>query len=296
MQHFLEISQLSRHDAESLIQNALNFKKNGTYPSYSQFTAANLFYENSTRTQVSFELAANHLKIPVINLDLQRSSERKGEAIVDTVKTLSAMGISVFIVRHSQDGLPQDLASKMPKHVHIINAGDGQHAHPSQAILDMVTIVEHKPDLSQLKIAVVGDILHSRVANSFQCLCSLLGVGELSLIAPELWQPRATHFGRVTTSLKDGLQDADVIMCLRVQQERLNAEENLDVAEYRKHFALTPSALKLAKPDAMVMHPGPMNRGVEIDNEVADGPQSFIFKQVQNGIFARMAILQAVLY
>ncbi|GGI90007.1 aspartate carbamoyltransferase catalytic subunit [Legionella impletisoli] len=296
MQHFLEISQLSQQEAESLIHTALSFKTSLNYPSYSQFTAANLFYENSTRTQVSFQLAAHHLKLPFINLDLQRSSEQKGEVIADTVKTLSAMGISVFIIRHSHDRLPHEVASEMPKDVHIINAGSGQYAHPSQAILDMMTIIEHKPNLSQLKIAVIGDLLHSRVANSFQSLCSLMGVGELSLIAPKVWQPKTIHYGQVTTSLKEGLQDADVVMCLRVQRERLNEEESLDLDEYRNMFALTSETLGIAKSNAIVLHPGPMNRGVEIDSEVADGSQSVILQQVKNGVFARMAILQALLY
>ena len=162
MNNFLEISQLSRDEAETLIHNALSFKSRVDYPSYSQYTVANLFYENSTRTRVSFELAANHLNMPVINLDLQTSSESKGEVIEDTVRTLAAMGVSVFVIRHSQEGLPSSLASSLMNNTHIINAGDGRHAHPSQAILDMVTIAAHKPDLSKLKVAIVGNIRHSR--------------------------------------------------------------------------------------------------------------------------------------
>lgn len=295
MNNFLEISQLSRQEAELLIQQALAYKNGATYPSYSQHTVANLFYENSTRTRVSFELAANHLKMPVINLDMQRSSESKGEVIEDTVKTLAAMGISVMVVRHSQEGLPALLASKTPSHVHLVNAGDGKHAHPSQALLDMVTIANHKPHLSQLKIAVVGDISHSRVAGSLQCLCALLGVGALTFIAPDIWQPTHLLYGQRTASLKEGLKDADVVFCLRVQQERLRDNERFDLARYREQFMVTQAALKYAKPDAIVMHPGPMNRGVEIDSLVADGPQSVIFEQIQNGVFARMAIYQALL-
>lgn len=295
MNHFLKISQLSRQQIESLVQRSLEFKHQRNHPSYSQHTVANLFYENSTRTRVSFEMAAHHLSMSVVNLDLQNSSESKGEAIEDTIRTLAAMGIKHFVLRHKQEGLQQQLASKIGNGVHIINAGDGTHAHPSQAILDMTTIIEQKPQLDKLKIAVLGNIKHSRVANSFQNICSKMGVGELVLVAPELWQPHTLKYGRITTSLVDGLTDADVVICLRVQRERLLEEEHLDLESYRRNYALTQQSLAYAKPDAMVMHPGPMNRGVEIDSDVADGPQSFILHQVTNGVYARMAILDALI-
>jgi aspartate carbamoyltransferase catalytic subunit len=294
MNHFLEISQLSRQQIESLLQRALEFKYQSDYPNYRHDTVANLFYENSTRTRVSFELAANHLSMPVVNLDLQSSSETKGEVIEDTIKTLAAMGIRYFVIRHQQDGLQQKLANHLGDAVHIINAGDGTHAHPSQALLDMLTITEQKPQLDQVKIAILGNIRHSRVANSFQHMCSKLGVGELVFIAPELWQPQTPHYGRVTNNIHEGLADADVVICLRVQRERLLAEDHLDLDSYRNDFALTQTSLAYAKPDAMVMHPGPMNRGVEIDSDVADGAQSFILEQVANGVFARMAIFDAL--
>lgn len=294
MNHFLEISQLSRQQIESLLQRALEFKYQSDYPHYRHDTVANLFYENSTRTRVSFELAANHLSMPVVNLDLQSSSETKGEVIEDTINTLAAMGIRYFVIRHQQDGLQQNLANHLGDAVHIINAGDGTHAHPSQALLDMLTITEQKPQLAQLKIALLGNVRHSRVANSFQHICSKLGVGELVFIAPELWQPQSPHYGRVTNNIHEGLEDADVVICLRVQRERLLAEDHLDLDSYRNDFALTQKSLAYAKPDAMVMHPGPMNRGVEIDSDVADGAQSFILEQVANGVFARMAIFDAL--
>ncbi len=294
MKHFLEISQLSRQQIESLIQRAFSFKQQQDYPSYQHHTVANLFYENSTRTRVSFELAANHLSMPVVNLDLQSSSETKGEVIEDTIRTLAAMGIKHFVIRHQQDGLQQNLAQSLGNEVHIINAGDGTHAHPSQALLDIMTILEQKPKLEQLKIAILGNIRHSRVANSFQCMAKALGVGELVLIAPELWQPPKLHYGRVTTNLREGLADADVVICLRVQRERLLANDQMDLEQYRHDFALTQKSLSFAKPDVMVMHPGPMNRGIEIDSDVADGIHSFILQQVQNGVFARMAIFDAL--
>lgn len=294
MNHFLEISQLSRQQIESLLQRAVYFKHHNHYPSYAQYTVANLFYENSTRTRVSFELAAKRLSMPVINLDLQSSSETKGEAIEDTIRTLAAMGIQYFVIRHRQDGLQQSLANQIGDEIHIINAGDGTHAHPSQALLDMMTIIEQKPRLDQLKIAILGNIRHSRVANSFQCMCARLGIGELVLVAPELWQPKTVHFGRVTHNLRDGLTDADVVICLRVQHERLLESDHLDLNSYRRDFALTEESLAYAKPDVMVMHPGPINRGVEIDSAVADGANSFILNQVTNGVFVRMAIFDAI--
>ncbi|MCL9685423.1 aspartate carbamoyltransferase catalytic subunit [Legionella maioricensis] len=295
MNHFLEISQLSRQQIESILQRALAFKQQAHYPSYSQHTVANLFYENSTRTRVSFQMAANHLSMPVINLDLQNSSENKGEIIEDTIQTLAAMGIQYFVIRHKQEGIQQQLANTLGNAVHIVNAGDGTHAHPSQAILDMMTIIEQKPQLDQLKIAVLGNIKHSRVANSFQSICNKLGVGELVLIAPEIWQPQSLDYGRVTNNLVEGLTDADVVICLRVQRERLMETEHLDLESYRRDFALTQKSLAYAKPYAMVMHPGPMNRGVEIDTDVADGNHSFILKQVANGVYARMAIFESLI-
>lgn len=294
MKHLLDISQLSVRDISTLIQRALHFKHNPIYPRYPHVWVANLFYENSTRTRVSFELAAKALSMSVVNLDLNYSSESKGEVIEDTMKTLAAMGISLFVIRHTQNGLPQRLATQCTDDMHIINAGDGQHAHPSQALLDLMTIIEHKPDLARLKITIVGNLRHSRVANSLQCICAKLGVGELVLVAPTIWQPQDVCYGRATTSLEDGLKDADVVICLRVQQERLNADEHIDLPSYRRDYAITTSSMAWAKPDAMVMHPGPINRGVEIDSDVADGPQSYILRQVSNGVFMRMAILEAL--
>lgn len=294
MKHFLEISQLSHQDVTHLIQRALHFKNNAMYPVYPACPVINLFYENSTRTRVSFELAAKHLGMPVVNLDLQGSSESKGEVIEDTVKTLVAMGIKLFVIRHVQDGLPQMLAGMVGDGVHIVNAGDGKHAHPSQAMLDFMTIKESKPDLTKLKIAIVGNIRHSRVANSLQCLSAILGVGELVLVAPERWQPVTVHYGRVTDSLRDGIGDADVVICLRVQKERLGSGEALDLDSYHRDYALTRETLAYAKRDARVMHPGPINRGVEIDDDVADGLQSCILEQVKNGVFMRMAILESL--
>lgn len=295
LNHFLEISQLNHLQVNSLMQRALYFKNTLQYPNYSTHYLANLFYENSTRTRISFELAAQRLAIPVVNLELARSSESKGEMLEDTIKNLAAMGIDLFVIRHVQDRLQQKLANKLNLPIHIINAGDGTHAHPSQALLDLMTIKEKKPDLSALKITIVGNIRHSRVANSLQCLCALMGVGQLMLVAPAIWQPQIVHYGQVTDSLATGLKEADVVICLRVQKERLHNNENLNLADYCDDFTLTPKRLQLAKPDAIIMHPGPLNRGIEIESEVADGVQSVILDQVRNGVFMRMAILESLI-
>jgi aspartate carbamoyltransferase catalytic subunit len=292
MKHFLDSSQFYRDDIMALIDRAMFFKNNRTYPCYSHIPMVNLFYENSTRTRVSFELAAKQLGMPVINFDLQKSSESKGEVCEDTIKTLGAMGIKIAVIRHVQERFPH-LLSELSDGMPIINAGDGTNEHPSQALLDIMTILEHKSTLEGLKIAIIGNIKHSRVANSLQGMLAHLKPDELVMVAPTLWQPSKVHFGRVTSSLSDGLREADVIICLRVQRERLAVDETIDLARYRRDYALTKTTLAYAKKDAMVMHPGPVNRGVEIDSDVADGSQSYILQQVTNGVFMRMAILES---
>lgn len=295
MKHFLAIADLSRQQVQQLLSRAQYFKTTQQFPIYSQYTLANLLYENSTRTRISFELAAKRLSMNVVSVDLSTSSEVKGEVIEDTCATLVAMGIQFLVIRHQQEGLPKRLSQQFGHAVHVVNAGDGQHAHPSQAMLDLMTIVEKKPDLNALKIVIVGDIRHSRVANSLQCLFKLMGVGELVLVAPTAWQPEVVHYGEVTDSLALGLKNADVVIALRVQKERLTEPEQLDLSSYRQQFALTKASLRGVKADALIMHPGPINRGVEIDSEIADGPQSVILTQVENGVYMRMAILEALL-
>lgn len=292
MKHFLEVSQISYEIVMSLIHRALEFKKMSSYPNYAGNNLVNMFYENSTRTRVSFELAANNLGINVINFDQESSSEKKGEMIEDTIHTLMCMGINLFVIRHAKNGFPHAIAGLLKGDGHIINAGDGTNSHPSQALLDFMTIFEHNQNFKNLKIAIVGDILHSRVANSLQSLCALLEVKELVLVAPELWHPLSVQYGNVTTSLKEGLQDADVVIALRVQNERLAEDAKLDIVDYHTNFGITNKSIKFAKPNAMIMHPGPINRGVEIDSDVADGINSFILKQVANGIYMRMAIIE----
>lgn len=294
MFHFLDISQFSLQKIEQLLQRALEFKTDQSYPSYAHYTVAHLFYENSTRTRVSFEVAAKKLSMEVINIQVQHSSERKGESIEDTLLNLSAIGINICVIRHAQNGLPQLMAEKVGDKIQLINAGDGINAHPTQALLDFMTIYENKPDFSQLKIAIVGDIRHSRVANSLQKLFSLIGIKKLILVAPEIWQPPQVLFGESTTSLQEGITDADVIIGLRVQHERLQDNEHINLEMYRSLYCLTEEMLFYAKPDVMIMHPGPLNRGIEMTDEVANGSHSFILKQVKNGVFMRMAILESL--
>lgn len=294
MKNLLDITGLTVDDVEKLLIKASAFKEGRALPTHPSHKLANLFYENSTRTRISFELAAANLAIPVVNFNSSSSSENKGEVLVDTMNNLAAMGIDLFVIRHSEEGIQEKLANDFTSNaIHIINAGDGQHAHPSQALLDLMTIRELKSH--PIKVAIIGDIRHSRVANSLQSLFELMEIGELFLVAPKIWQPRKVHFGKVTSSLQEGIEGADVLICLRVQHERILESEQLNLIDYREQYALTVNNLKFAKPDAIVMHPGPVNRGVEIDSDVADGPQSVILQQVKNGVFMRMAIIDSLL-
>jgi aspartate carbamoyltransferase catalytic subunit len=292
MTHFLDITQLTVDDIERLVARARWFKQATHYPIYSHAALANLFYENSTRTRASFELAAQHLGLRVVHMDMMHSSESKGEDIHDTLKTLASMGINVASIRHSKEHLPAQMADTAPTSLHIINAGDGTHAHPSQAMLDLMTVMEKKSNIAHLKIAIVGDLRHSRVANSLQHVCALFQVNELMLVGPELWLPNEIIYGKTTTSLQEGLMDADVVVALRVQRERLMDDEQLDLNQYRRDYAITTTTLLHAKQDVMVMHPGPVNRGIEIDSDVVDGKHSSIWEQVTNGVFMRMAIIE----
>ena len=257
----------------------------------------NLFFENSTRTRTTFEIAAKRLSADVINLDVARSSTAKGETLLDTVDNLVAMHADMFVVRHASSGAPYLIADHLRRigrtDVHVVNAGDGRHAHPTQGLLDMYTIRHYKKDFSNLTVAIVGDILHSRVARSDIHALKTLGAAEIRAIGPQTLLPTAieTMGARVFSDLKQGLKDCDVVIMLRLQNERMNGALLPSAREYFRCYGLTPDILALAKPDAIVMHPGPMNRGVEIDSEVADGPQAVILSQVTFGIAVRMAVM-----
>jgi aspartate carbamoyltransferase catalytic subunit len=256
----------------------------------------NLFFENSTRTRTTFEIAAKRLSADVINLDIARSSAAKGESLLDTIANLSAMHADMFVVRHSESGAPYLIAQHCAPHVHVVNAGDGRHAHPTQGLLDMYTIRHYKQDFTQLTVAIVGDIVHSRVARSDIHALTTLGVPEIRAVGPKTLVPGdLKDMGvRVCHDMTEGIQGADVIIMLRLQNERMSGAMLPSAGEFFKNYGLTPDKLALAKPDAIVMHPGPINRGVEIDSAVADGTQSVILPQVTFGIAVRMAVMSII--
>jgi len=253
----------------------------------------NVFFENSTRTRTTFEIAAKRLSADVINLNVGASSTAKGETLLDTVWNLQAMDADMFIVRHSQSGAPHLIARHVKPGVAVINAGDGRHAHPTQGLLDMYTIRHYKKDFGGLTVAIVGDVLHSRVARSQIHALKTLGVPELRVIGPKTLIPTAVErLGvRVFTDMAEGLRGCDVVIMLRLQNERMNGALLPSAGEFFKCYGLTAEKLARARPDAIVMHPGPMNRGVEIDSPVADGCQSVILPQVTFGIAVRMAVM-----
>ncbi len=256
-------------------------------------TVCNIFFENSTRTRTTFEIAAKRLSADVINLNVGTSSQSKGETILDTVDNLIAMHADMFVIRHSQSGAVHFIAQHVPDDISVINAGDGRHAHPTQGLLDVFTVRKYKPDLHNLRVALVGDVLHSRVARSEIHALTTLGVPEVRVIAPKTLLP--ADVGKlgvhVFHDMKAGLKDVDVVMMLRLQNERMTGALLPSAQEYFKTFGLTQEKLDFAKSDAIVMHPGPMNRGVEIDSSVADGRQSVILPQVTYGIAVRMAVM-----
>ena len=256
----------------------------------------NLFFENSTRTRTTFEIAAKRLSADVINLDIARSSASKGESLLDTIANLSAMHADMFVVRHAESGAPYLIAQHVAPHVHVVNAGDGRHAHPTQALLDMYTIRHYKQDFTNLTVAIVGDIVHSRVARSNIHALTTLGVPEVRVVGPRTLVPGdLREMGvRVCHDMAEGIRDADVVIMLRLQNERMSGGMLPSAGEFFKEFGLTPEKLALAKPDAIVMHPGPINRGVEIDSAVADGKQSVILPQVTFGIAVRMAVMSII--
>ena len=275
--------------ADDLIDSKGNLQKSKILRDMS---VANLFFEPSTRTRNTFEIAAKRTSAKTINVDLANSATKKNETLMDTMHTLKAMQIDMFVIRHKQNGLPHRVAENIDG-VAILNAGDGINAHPTQALLDMLTIRQHKKSFDNLSVAIVGDIRHSRVARSGIQAMRTLGTTDIRLIAPE-----TLHYKEETPglerfdSLDKGIEGADVIISLRLQKERMIAADIPDEQTYFDGFGLNSKNLKLAKPDAIVMHPGPVNRGIELSSEVADGPQSVILQQVTNGIAVRMAVME----
>ena len=260
-------------------------------------TVGNLFFEPSTRTRASFDLAGRRLGADVLNLDVNTSSRRKGESILDTIYTLQAMAVDIMVIRDASAGVPAYIARHVDGHVSIMNAGEADVSHPTQGLLDILTIRQHKPDLSKLVVTIVGDIRHSRVARSAAEGLTTLGVGELRLVSPPAMAPEADVMPGATVldDLDEGLDGADVVMALRIQRERIG---NLDgipgIDEYFARYGISQERMRRAKPDVIVMHPGPMNRGIEIESALADSPRSVITRQVTNGVAVRMAVLERV--
>jgi aspartate carbamoyltransferase catalytic subunit len=298
LRHLLSIEGLPKKILNQILDTAESFvgvaeREVKKVPLLRGKTVCNLFFENSTRTRTTFEIAAKRLSADVISLNVNTSSQSKGETILDTVDNLIAMHADMFVVRHSQSGAAHFIAKHVQNHIHVINAGDGRHSHPTQGLLDMFTIRKYKPDLHNLRVAIVGDVLHSRVARSEIHALTTLGVPEVRVIAPKTLLPaQVEKLGvHVFHDMKEGLKDVDVVMMLRLQNERMNGAMLPSAQEYFKTYGLTQEKLNRAKPDAIVLHPGPMNRGVEIDSSVADGNQSVILPQVTYGIAVRMAVM-----
>ena len=302
LRHLLSVDGLTREQILDILDKAEAFIVVGEreikkIPLLRGISVFNLFFENSTRTRTTFEIAAKRLSADVFNLNINASSASKGESLLDMIDNLVAMQADMFIVRHPQSGAPWLIAEQLQQtgahHVHVINAGDGQHAHPTQALLDMFTIRHHHPDFTQLSVAIVGDILHSRVARSNIHALNILGCPDVRIIGPQtLLPPAVESLGvRPYHRMEEGLEGVDVVIMLRLQKERMMGAFLPSAGEYYKNYCLTAERLKIADPKAIVMHPGPMNRGVEIDSEVADSGQSVILQQVSFGIAVRMAVM-----
>ncbi len=299
--HLLSTEGLPKNILTHLLDTAANYasineREVKKLPLLRGKTVFNLFFENSTRTRTTFEIAATRLSADVMNLDIARSSASKGESLLDTIANLSAMAADIFVIRHSESGAPYLIAKHLPPHIHVINAGDGRHAHPTQGLLDMLTIRHYKKDFANLTVAIVGDVLHSRVARSDIHALTTLGCAEVRVVGPKTLVPsNMAEMGvRVCHSLKEGISGADVVIMLRLQNERMSGALLPSSHEYFKSYGLTPERLQWAKSDAIVMHPGPINRGVEIDSAVVDGIQSVILPQVSFGIAVRMAVMSIV--
>lgn len=297
--HLLGIQSLSPSDIELLLDRAdaavaISRQSEKKSANLRGRTQINLFYEASTRTQSSFELAGKRLGADVMNMSVGSSSVKKGETLIDTAMTLNAMRPDILVIRHASAGAAALLAQKVG--CSVVNAGDGAHEHPTQALLDALTIRRARGELGKLTVAICGDVLHSRVARSNIVLLNALGA-RVRVVGPSTLMPAGIERMGVQpfTSMAEGLKDADVVMMLRLQRERMSGAFVPSIREYFRYYGLDAEKLKAAKEDALVMHPGPMNRGVEIASEIADGPQSVIEEQVEMGVAVRMAVMEALL-
>ena len=302
LKHLLTLEGLKRELIVEILDTAESFSSVAgqtvkKVPLLRGKTLVNLFFESSTRTLTTFELAAKRLSADVLKINVSTSATSKGESLLDMLRNLEAMHCDMFIVRHCESGAAHFIASHVAPHISVINAGDGRHAHPTQALLDMFTIRRHKKEFAPLKVAIVGDIMHSRVARSQIHALTTLGVDEVRVVGPKTLIPKAVEsLGvHVYYDMEYGMDDVDVVIMLRLQKERMQYALLPSEHEYYLRYGLTKEKLALAKPDAIVMHPGPINRGVEIQSEVADGSQSVILQQVSNGVAVRMAVMAMVL-
>jgi len=302
LRHFLSIEGLRREKLVEILDLAESFANIGDQavkkvPLLRGKTIVNLFFETSTRTRTTFELAAKRLSADVLNINIATSATSKGESLLDMLHNLEAMHCDMFVVRHADSGAAHFIAQHVAPHISVINAGDGRHAHPTQGMLDAFTIRRHKGDFGRIRVAIVGDILHSRVARSEIHALTTLGTAEVRVIGPKTLIPKEIgSLGvHVYHDMTEGLKDVDVVIMLRLQKERMTGALLPSENEYFINYGLTEEKLAYAKSDAIVMHPGPINRGVEIDSAVADGPQSVILEQVSNGIAVRMAVMSMVL-
>jgi aspartate carbamoyltransferase catalytic subunit len=302
LKHLLTLRGLSRDRITELLDDSEQYLSPMGQPAVRATTlqgrtVANLFFEPSTRTRASFDLAAHRLGADVLNLDVKTSSRKKGESILDTLYTLQAMQVDIFVIRDASAGVPAYIARHVEPHISILNAGESDVSHPTQGLLDLLTIRRHKGDFSKLTVAIIGDIAHSRVARSAAEGLTTMGVGELRLVSPEALapDPDTVPSARIMHNLDDGIRDADVVMALRIQRERIGSLDGIPgIDEYYKNYGVSSERMRKAAPDAIVMHPGPMNRGIEIESSLADGSQSVITEQVTNGVAVRMAILATV--
>lgn len=302
LRHLLTTEGLSREMAERILDTAASYHEAASrqvrkLPVLRGKTVINLFFEPSTRTRTTFELAASRLSADVINLHAEVSSTTKGESLLDTLRTLEAMQCDLFVVRHPQSGAAEFFARHVPDHVSVLNAGDGSHAHPTQALLDLYTLRRHRPDLEGLTVVIVGDIAHSRVARSQIHLLNTFGVRRIRVVGPPTLIPAdlATLGVHPVGDLDEAVAGADVLIALRLQRERMAGPLLPSQSEYFHRYGISQARLAKASEGCLVMHPGPMNRGIEIESQVADGPQSTILEQVSNGLYVRMAVMTLVL-
>ncbi len=301
LRHLLSIEGMERGHLVEILDNAESFvnvteREVKKVPLLRGKTVVNLFFEASTRTRTTFELAAKRLSADVLNLSVNTSSTVKGESLLDTLRNLEAMRVDVFVVRHGASGAAHFIASNCEPHVAVLNAGDGWHAHPTQALLDVFTIRRRKRDFESLRVAIVGDIMHSRVARSQIYALRILGAGEIRVVAPRTLLPsNIEELGvKVYTDLDQGLKDVEVVIALRLQRERMQGALLPSAHEYYHRFGITEERLRHVHPEALVMHPGPINRGVEMSSTVADGTRSLILDQVANGLAVRMSAMSLI--